>query len=193
LSDEDFGALVAVFDDITKVRALLLSAAMDPGRLPMPAGPLSPESYWRLVIKELNDGRFVEGVAKLMMAAADQYPGNPVFARWGALPSTLDPLMHDPSEPPDRPFLNYDAEQHELRRWLLDSTSKIVLVHGPTGAGKSALVDKVLAGLRSEQSLHIHRHEAVPGTPLDIRTLTDYIASGVGNSFSRARVDATGS
>ncbi|MDN3354173.1 tetratricopeptide repeat protein [Actinomadura sp. DC4] len=72
------------------------------------------------------------------------------------------------------PMLDREDEQDSLRTVLTRDTGGIVIVHGQPGVGKTTLVDAVLASIEHPgHRPRVHRHEAIPSIPLDVRTLTD--------------------
>jgi tetratricopeptide (TPR) repeat protein len=79
-------------------------------------------------------------------------------------------------------MLDHDDERGQLRSALVDVGRGVVVVQGPEGVGKSILVETVLADVRRVRSvgpgLRVCRHEALPGSRFDVKTLIDDIAGG---------------
>jgi len=69
-----------------------------------------------------------------------------------------------------------ENERDELKKAMKDGRSRVILVHGPPGAGKSTLVHAVLQDMGLESKARLH--DLVPGDRLDAKALLDDIESG---------------
>lgn len=101
----------------------------------------------------------------------------------------------------DPRFVDREEQRVRLRAALQDDVSPIILVTGPAGVGKSQLVGEVLAELGwhtvETTDRRVCRHDAAPGTRLDMKALIDDIEHGAApaNRYlygpaSRARMQA---
>ncbi len=101
-------------------------------------------------------------------------------------PSTLPA---DPVAPPrahaqrrDPRFVDREEQRVRLRAALQDDVSPVILVTGPAGVGKTQLVEEVLAELGWDTvettGRRVCRHDAAPGTRLDMKALIDDIEHG---------------
>ncbi|HEV2633603.1 MAG TPA: AAA family ATPase [Actinocrinis sp.] len=86
-------------------------------------------------------------------------------------------------------FVDRDEQRVQLRSMLKDNTTRIITVTGPTGVGKTELVEKVLAELgwdNGEGAGHrVSRHDATDGTCLDMKAFLSVIeADGPTNPYA---------
>jgi tetratricopeptide (TPR) repeat protein len=81
-------------------------------------------------------------------------------------------------------LLDRENDRRDLHTRLTAGPWGIIVVSGPPGVGKSALVDAVLKDVEGREGHRIYRHEAVPGIPLDIRTLIDDLTGDGASSGS---------
>lgn len=205
LSAAEIRELARVFCKEGSARRVLAEAGFVAAQQP---AWTSAEQFWHEVSSELGNGKVLNGQARLMKAAFLDYQGNEIFAgRVAGLPHTHGPSSSDrPRErsdahglaaTPEWLMLDREDGRRELQARLTSGAGGIVVVHGEPGVGKSTLVDAVLADLAWPGGLRVHRHEALPSIPVDVRTLTDDLggtasradAAGFGNS-SIARFEA---
>lgn len=109
-----------------------------------------------LVLYQALTGRLPFGAdldAKLHQVA-------PRASAFADVPADLDELCasllaRDPRERPipreerREVFVGRDAEQQALARWFAEGGSRVVLVRGPSGIGKSALLRRFLGGAQA--------------------------------------------
>src|SRR5512135_2910563 len=69
--------------------------------------------------------------------------------------------------------VNLKNERDELKKFLKADQSKVILVHGPPGAGKSTLVHAVLQEMGLESKARLH--DLASGDRLDAKALLDDI------------------
>jgi hypothetical protein len=109
----------------------------------------------------------------LAIRAEDRPSGHEILAELGA--SGVSPPRAGLTSTRGRPFVGRDAELDRLREAaeaVGDGQTVTVLVHGPSGVGKSALVDRFLSELREDDDTVILRgrcyeHEQVPYKAFD--------------------------
>ncbi|WP_041940963.1 MULTISPECIES: effector-associated domain EAD1-containing protein [Frankia] len=88
LSEGEIRALASGFGTHYKARLLLERAGLSRARVPELSG--SPYDYWSEISGLLENGLLVDGRARLLAAAAQEFPASPVFAAGqGGAPSLL--------------------------------------------------------------------------------------------------------
>jgi tetratricopeptide (TPR) repeat protein len=153
---------------------------------------LTPEAFAASIARKLKD----LGIAPTSAAGVEQ--SDEVSATVPADP-VASPRAHVQRGGPL--FIDRDEQRVRLREALQEDVSSIILVTGPAGVGKTRLVDEVLAGLGWDMTettdRRLCRHDASPGTRLDMKTLIDDIEHGAApaNLYlygpkSRARMQA---
>ncbi|MFF4631795.1 ATP-binding protein [Streptomyces griseorubiginosus] len=94
-------------------------------------------------------------------------------------------------------FVDRSGQRSSLRAALSDHVSSVIVVSGPAGIGKTALVREVLAELGwadpDEESSPVRWHEAVPPEGIGVPTLVEDIEppglGQVAGTFARARLE----
>ncbi|MGN9908614.1 hypothetical protein ACTMTJ_13810 [Phytohabitans sp. LJ34] len=118
-------------------------------------------------------------------------------------PATGSPLVVASASPAavedEATIVDREPHRTELRDALLDDRTSIVVVHGPAGVGKTALVVDVLAGLgrlHEDSDRRVCWHEAALLTDVSIQTLIADIEGGIATGAqhlygprSRARLE----
>ncbi|RZU76031.1 ATP/maltotriose-dependent transcriptional regulator MalT [Micromonospora kangleipakensis] len=94
------------------------------------------------------------------------------------IPSPQQRLPGDASPASTGEFLNQKRPQAALRAAILGPGPNVIVVHGPAGVGKSALVRKVHRELPQTRP-QTYRHNAAAAPQLDLKTLIDDIEAGV--------------
>jgi len=110
LSASEIRALARVFHDPGKARRLLRAAGFPVEESPA-WGTLSPSAFWTAISELLEGGILDAGRARILEAAAEVFPANPVFtaSRALAVPAPAAPVVDDPpprstvAERPDHP------------------------------------------------------------------------------------------
>ncbi|MCM3924234.1 effector-associated domain EAD1-containing protein [Frankia sp. AiPs1] len=102
LSDVEIRALADAFGTQIRARQLLVRAGFPRARVPELVG--MPYDYWWEISGQLENGLLVEGRARLLAAAAEEFPASEVFAIHRGLPAALDrriPVALDVDAPRD--------------------------------------------------------------------------------------------
>jgi tetratricopeptide (TPR) repeat protein len=91
-------------------------------------------------------------------------------------PDHTEPRMTSRTGRQTLPFINRDKERTALQAAMTDPNLGVIVVHGETGVGKSALVDEVVAKLRAAD-LNVVEYDAAgirrPDTMMLIETIED--------------------
>jgi hypothetical protein len=80
MSGTELRMLAEVFHHATAARQVLAAAGLPPGRQPIWSGGMSPMEFWGEVNHLLASGVLHDGRRRVLAAAAELYPVNPVFA-----------------------------------------------------------------------------------------------------------------
>jgi hypothetical protein len=80
LSGTELRMLAQVFHQATAARQVLAAAGLPQGRQPIWSGGMSPAEFWGEVNHLLAAGVLRDGRRRVLAAAAELYPANPVFA-----------------------------------------------------------------------------------------------------------------
>ncbi|SNQ45907.1 hypothetical protein FRACA_1180005 [Frankia canadensis] len=181
LSTEQLDALARIFHHPASATWILSRISYPRAR--QPAWDTAA-SFWREVSEQLTYGIVFNGPARLLAAAADEYPGNPTFGAPGREQSLT--------------LLDREESRRSLNARLAADRGGLVIVQGEPGVGKTKIVDAVLATAGQARPRRVHRHEALPGIPLDVRTLIDSLRQEIHESdpamvrgSSTARLEAT--
>jgi tetratricopeptide (TPR) repeat protein len=155
------GAAAVVTHKTSAARAARTDASAGRG------GRVGPDGIANVVNERSSVGSVFYGDVTI-----NQYlPASPRTTRTAAKSGRLVPQSEAASQVES--VLDRETERDGLRALLTRGTGGIVVVYGPPGVGKTALVDAVLADITRSDRSRVHWHEAIPGIPLDVRTLTD--------------------
>jgi hypothetical protein len=140
LSDDEIRAFARAFRDPIPVRQVL--AAADWPEEKIPVWESHPEQYWREVSSLLSVGRVTDGRRRLLAAAAEEFPANPLFAAGAG--TTLTQLRRIPPADllpaPPAPFVPRDMDAAVVCTLLCRSApGQVVALVGMGGVGKSTL------------------------------------------------------
>jgi hypothetical protein len=155
--------LAKCFQTTTSVRGLLLDAGIELDNL-SPFGDAAPRDYWHLVCQQIGLGTAVDGLVRVLGAAAQRFPGNSMFSAFHPEPakgsSAALRVLFLGALPSDCSTMRVDMElqhiQDQLRRGTLRVPAEVV---SRFGAGADNLIEAVLSC--SPSLLHYAGH----GTP----------------------------
>ncbi|MGW3963771.1 AAA family ATPase [Amycolatopsis sp. NPDC005003] len=142
-------------------------------------GPREREWYFWLAAHAATE------LADQAVPQEDQDPLPPILIPHSPVPVTVSSPAGRGGEPApaaararrNRRMFDREPDERDLRTLLSAGNGGIVIVHGPSGVGKTVLVDWVLEGLE-QSGLRVERREALPDIPFDVRTLTEAVGGG---------------
>ncbi|ADP83334.1 NB-ARC domain-containing protein [Pseudofrankia inefficax] len=140
LSEEEVRELADLYPDPVSARHLLVAAGWRPGR--MPVWMIDADTFWREVAEKLEGGLVADGRRRLLAAAAERWPANPVFATAATGGASRRRLIPAPAWVPTLPafFVERTVDTAAVRtRLVAGSASQVVGVVGMGGVGKSTL------------------------------------------------------